>query len=480
MAKQSRIFGGEKGWLQPLVHLTNNVISFIGVFLVTTAGVAWLFILPVELRQGADHPYLGIIFFALIPAAFLLGLLLIPLGIWLRLSGETKRHQLPEIFPPLTWKNQDFRRLLKFVAVATAANVVIGGYYTQATVHYMDSRDFCGTTCHTMTPEYTAYLGSPHLNVACVECHVGEGTGAAIRAKMRGVEQLVETATGNFNRPIPTPVHTLRPARDTCENCHWPQKFGGYRIRVWDKFAEDELNTQAKTVLMMRIGGGSMTTGIHGFHTAPGVVIAYAADPTRQTIPWVRYTDAQGNATEYATSDWTPETESEYEIRQMDCLDCHTRPSHQFLLPERALDNALALGDVDPSLPWANKTGLEILKAGYESTAEAEARIPAAFIDYYSSEHPEIWARRRADVEQSAAALVAIYKRNVFPEMKVDWGTYPDHIGHTDFPGCFRCHDQMHVSAEGRAISMNCSSCHQLLAMEESDPEVLRNLGIHP
>jgi len=480
MANGEKFFGGARGWLQPLVHLTNNPISFIGVFLVTAAGVAFLFILPVEVRAGARHPYLGIFFFVVLPLIFFLGLLLVPLGIWLRLRGERRRHILPEVFPPLTWQNRDFRRLIKFAGVATFFNVIIGGYYSHATVSYMDSSGFCGLTCHTMKPEYTAYLDSPHVNVPCVDCHVGTGARANIESKWRGAGQLVAQLLDHYERPIPTPVVTLRPARDICETCHWPQKFGGYRLRVLDKFAEDERNSPSKSVLVMRIGGGSMTTGIHGFHMAPGIVIEYAADPKRTEIPWVRYVDAQGNATEYQTEAWTPENQGKYERRTMDCLDCHTRPSHQFQLPERAMDQALSLGRIDPSLPWVKRKGLEILKKEYSSTAEAEQEIPAALIEYYQKEHPEIYAARREAVERSAQGLLAVYKRNVFPEMKVTWGTYPDYIGHTDFIGCFRCHDDLHTSADGKTISQDCSACHELLAVEESNPEILAKLGIHP
>ncbi|MCP5120738.1 MAG: cytochrome C, partial [bacterium] len=380
----------------------NNTISFIGVFLVTTAGVAWLFVLPVEASEGASHPYLGILFYVILPGTFFLGLVLTPLGISLRLRKERKRHILPDVFPPLNWRNRDFRKLVKFVSVATVMNIIIGGYYTHATVTYMASSNFCGVTCHSMTPEFTAYTGSPHVNVACIDCHVGAGAEAYVESKMRGVAQLIATTLDNFERPIPTPVHTLRPARDTCEQCHWPQKFGGYRIRVWDKFDEDEQNTAAKTVLVMRIGGGSMTAGIHGFHTAPGVVIEYASDPARQHIPWVRYTDPDGNTTEYTTEEWTPGIAPNYEKRLMDCLDCHTRPSHQFMVPDRALDQALAIGQVDPSLPWANKKGLEILQAKYSSTAEAEQAIPAALVGVYQTEHPEVWSTRQRVVESLA------------------------------------------------------------------------------
>jgi len=466
-------------WLSPLIHLSNNPISFVGMVFITTAVVAWLFVLPVEIREGASRPYLGIFFFVVLPATFFLGLALVPLGIYLRRRTELLKQIYPAEFPPVNWENPDFRRLVKFLSVATVINVIVGGYYTHATVTYMDSAGFCGLTCHVMKPEYTAYLDSPHVRVACVECHVGPGAEAHLKSKMSGVRQLVAMFTGNYPKPIPTPIKDLRPARDTCEQCHWPQKFGGYRLDVLDKFAEDEQNTPSKTVLVMRIGGGSMTTGIHGFHMKPGVVIEYRSTPDRQVIPWVRYTNPEGHSTEYAVSDWDPSKADQYEYRIMDCLDCHTRPSHRFLLPGRAVDRALALNQIDPTLPWAKKKSLEILQANYATTAEAEQKIRAAFIDFYRTQYPELYQKRQQDIERSAQALVAVFKRNVFPEMKVTWGTYPDHIGHTDFPGCFRCHDEMHTSKDGRTIRQDCSACHELLAIEESNPEILARLGIH-
>ena len=432
----------------------------------------WLFVLPVETREGASHPYLGILFFLILPAMFFLGLVLVPLGMFWRLRQERRRGTLPERLPPVTWSNPEVRQLVKLVGIATIANIVIGGYYTHAAVSYMDSAGFCGTSCHVMKPEYTAYLDSPHVNVPCTECHVGTGAQAYIESKWRGVGQLVAITLNNYEKPIPTPVHSLRPARETCEHCHWPQKFGGYRMRVWDKFAEDEQNSNSKTVLVMRIGGGSMRTGIHGFHVAPGVSVEYASDPKRQTIPWVRYTDASGKSTEYAGEEWKPENQSKFEKRTMDCLDCHTRPSHQFMVPERALDIALSTRQVDPSIPWVKKKGLEILRASYASTAEGQARIPAVFRETFKGANSEV-------VEKSAQGLLDVWQRNVFPEMNVAWGNYPDQIGHTDFPGCFRCHDDLHKSSEGKTIAQDCSACHELVAMEESNPEALSKLGIH-
>ena len=467
-----------QGWLSPLVYLTNNTISYIGVFILTTAGVSWLFVLPVEAREGARHPYLGIFFFVLLPLVFFAGLTLVPLGIYLRYRREKKKHVYPTAFPRLDWGNVEFRRLSLFFTAATIANIIIGGYYTHATVAYMDSDTFCGTSCHSMTPEYTAFKNSPHVNIGCTDCHVGSGTGAYLKSKLNGASQLVSTVLDNFPRPIPTPIHNLRPAREICETCHWPEKFGGYRLRVWPGYAEDAENTLSETVLIMRVGGGPVKNGIHGVHVASGVRIEFLTADDRSDIPWVSYTDPSGRTVEYATEGWEERQASGLERRTMDCLDCHTRPSHRFLMPEQAMAVALSTGQIDRSLPWIMKRGLEVLTAGYSSTAEARDRIPKSLEASYIEEHPEVFGGRAADVRSAARVLVDIYGRNVFPEMNVDWGTYPDQIGHTFAPGCFRCHDEMHSSPEGLTITQDCDACHELLLVEETDRGVLERLGV--
>ncbi|MGD8726692.1 MAG: NapC/NirT family cytochrome c, partial [Gemmatimonadales bacterium] len=347
--------------LAALIYLADNPLSYAGLFLVNSAAVTWIWVMPVMFKEGTSHPYLGIFFIAILPMLFVAGLALLPIGAWYRYRRQLAKGIYPDEFKPLSWDNPAFRRVGVFVVAVTGLNVLVGGYYSQTAVKYMDSSTFCGTTCHTMTPEWTAYQDSPHKNVPCVECHVGSGRRAKLESKVNGLRQVWMMARNSYSRPIPTPVHNLRPAREICESCHWPEKFSGVSMQVLDKFEEDEHNTASKTVIVQLIGGGNVTTGIHGFHVAPGIVIEYRADEERQVIPWVRYTEASGEATEYVTEDWDPASAQEFELRTMDCMDCHTRPSHQFQLPRRALGGALGAGLIDPSLPWIYKVGLEIL-----------------------------------------------------------------------------------------------------------------------
>jgi len=464
--------------LSPLIHLSNNWISLIGVVVVTTATVFWLFLLPTTMRGEIHNPYNGILAFLLLPGLFIFGLLLIPLGIYRQNKGERRRGLYPATFPPLNLKNMEFRRLLTFVGVTTFANIVIASQLAYGAVSYMETVSFCGQTCHTvMQPEFTAYQSSPHSRVECVQCHIGPGESWFVRSKLSGIRQVFAVAFHTYETPIPTPVHNLRPARETCEACHWPQKYGEDRLQVINKFGDDENNSPVKTVLLMKIGGGNKGIGIHGTHLGPGVRIRYGhSDAQRQIIPWIEY-DGPDGKTVYRAEGAAADGEG-LTIREMDCIDCHNRPAHSYKLPERAVDEAMSAGDLSASLPFARKKSVEILKKEYASREAAAARIPAAWEAYYRETYPAVYRERQAEVVKSAQGLLAIYNRNVFPAMKVTWGAYPNNIGHTDFPGCFRCHDDSHASADGRKVTQDCGACHNLLALEEAAPKILTELGV--
>ncbi len=462
-------------WISPVVYLSNNWISLIGVVLVTAATVIWLFLLPVTLRGGIAHPYLGILVYLMLPTVFVAGLILIPVGIYWKRRRQRAAGQYPVDFPPLDFQNRELRKLLAFIAVTTVLNVIITSQFTYSAVTYMDSVSFCGTTCHTvMKPEYTAYQGSPHSRVECVNCHIGPGASWFVRSKLSGVGQLFAVALNNYPAPIPVPVQNLRPARETCETCHWPQRFGEDRLRDIPTYASDEANTLTHTVLLVHIGGGQHRAGIHGMHLGDGVRVRYfASDERRQTIPWVEYTSG-GQTTVFAAKGAKPDPAK---VREMDCMDCHNRPTHVFELPERAVDHALSAGDISPTLPFVKKTAVEILKRPYSSEGEAASRIPAAFEEYYRNAYPQVYGQRREEIGKAGQKLLSIFNRNVFPEMKVTWGTYVNNIGHTDSVGCFRCHDELHASPGGKTITQDCTACHNPLAIDEKQPKVLSELG---
>jgi hypothetical protein len=371
------------------------------------------------------------------------------------------------------------------VTVASAANLLIVGTATFKGVEYMDSNRFCGTTCHTvMAPEYAAFLDSPHSRVGCVQCHIGPGAGWFVKSKLSGVRQVFAVALRTYSRPIPSPVHELRPARETCEQCHWPEKFLGDKVVVRKKYESDEANTPTTSVLVLKLGGRSWqgSVGIHGRHLdAVGRISYVSTDGRREVIPKVVYRDDEGRQVEYVSEE-TKVTKAELargEERRMDCIDCHNRPSHAFELPERAVDRALSEGRISRELPFVKKKAVELLRKDYADQATAERQIPQMLAEFYRTSYAELYRQRRTLVEAAGQAVVAIYLRNVFPEMRVGWGTHPNHIGHEDFLGCFRCHDESHKSADGRAITQDCGACHSILAQDEKNPKILQDLGLN-
>jgi len=456
--------------------LTRHWLSLAGVALVTTAGISWLFVLPQQIRGHVSNPYIGIIVFLILPIVFFLGLALIPIGVYL------SKRQIRQGLPGAGFdRRAALHRLAWFFGVITLVNVIIGTQVTYRAVEHMETPQFCGATCHTMHPEFAAYQNSPHSRVECVECHVAPGAAGWVTSKAAGTRQLIETVLNTYRRPIPSALESNRlvPARETCENCHWPQAFGGVRLRVFSKYADDEANTRTQTVLMMMVGGGKFA-GIHGAHVGRGVHIRYAAvDGARQTIPWVEYRNTTTGAVQtYVSSDSTADSLNALPKYEMQCVDCHNRPTHTFDLPDRAMDKALALGEIAVTLPYVKKKGVELLKASYNTSQEAADKLPRELVAFYQQNYPELYAKRSQDIGQAALAVLAIYNRNVFPDLKVTWGTYPNNLGHTDFPGCFRCHDGSHATRDGKSIIQDCSGCHEPLAIDEASPEILKTLGL--
>ena len=448
----------------------------VGVALVTTAGISWLFILPLNIRGHVQNPYVGIVLFLILPAIFFIGLALIPIGIYLG-----KRQIQQGLADAAVDRRTALRRLAWFFAITTLANILIGTQVTYRAVKHMETPQFCGGSCHTMAPELAAYENSPHSSVECVECHVTPGAVGWLNSKTSGIRQLVHTVLRTSPKPVPAGLATgkLVPSAGTCEHCHWPQNFNGVRLRVFSKFADDEKNTPSETVLLM-LTGGNKFAGIHGAHLGSGVRIRYAAtDATRQTIPWVEYRNTTtGDSQTFAESGSTADSVKSLPTYEMQCVDCHNRPTHVFDLPERAVDKGLAQGNIPVTLPYVKKESVELLKASYNTGKEAAEKLPAAFVSFYQKAYPELYAQRSQEVRQAAEAVLAIYNRNVFPDLKVTWGTYPNNLGHTDAPGCFRCHDGSHTSVNGKSIAQDCDSCHQSLATDEATPEILKTLGI--
>jgi len=465
-----------------ILTITSNLVGLVGAVLTTCAAALFLGLFFMEQVGFHGGPYLGIIAFLIIPALFVLGLVLIPIG-YVR---ERRRRRLAtesgEVVPelPIWALNRDrTRRNFLVFSGLTFVNVLLLAVATYKGVEYMDSTPFCGATCHSvMAPEYTTYQRSPHARVACVECHIGPGANWFVKSKLSGSWQVVSVALNLYPRPIPVPVHNLRPARETCEQCHWPAKFVGDSLRVRTHYAEDEANTELKTVLVLKVGG-IRPEGSHGihWHVDPTHEVRYRSDPTRETIYEVEMVQGGQVVTRWKGSAFdSPEAQAAREWRTMDCVDCHNRPTHIYRSPETELDTALEQRRIDRSLPYIRRQGLEALNGEYPSHEAARDSIRQQILAFYEKDYPDV-ARDKADaVEAAARELGQIYAWNVFPEMDIKWGTYLNHIGHMSSPGCTRCHDEEHTSEAGETISGDCSTCHTILAQEEENPEVLKTL----
>jgi hypothetical protein len=473
-----------RSWLQPIYFLGQNPVSLTGTVITTSTALTTIAFWFYEIfLPGPPHPYIGILVFLALPAIFVLGLLLIPAGIWIRRRSLREGGDLPGVFPAVDLHLPVVRRTLEWVALATGVNLLIIGTASYRGVAYLDSTNFCGTTCHVMLPENTAYHVSPHAHVACVDCHIGPGLPWMVRAKVNGLRQVYMVATHSYPRPIPSPVKDLRPASQTCEQCHWPGRFAGDKLLVRTSYTEDEKNTPQTDVVMLKVGGsnGQEATGIHGHHLADVARIRYiSTDSQRQTIPAVYYIDDLGKTTEFLSTDAKPTKEQldRGEHRVMDCLDCHNRPAHASEMPEGAVDKQMSIGRISPDLPYIRKKAVEVLKVNYTTREVAQQTITSEITSFYRTNYPEIGRAQSAAVQQAGQEVANIYLRNIFPDMRVTWGTHPNNLGHTDFPGCFRCHDGSHTSADGQTITNDCSACHQIVASGENNPKILTDLGM--
>jgi hypothetical protein len=478
------LFGKLEKSLRPVLFFGNNWISLIGGALTSASAFVLIgfWIVNIFGHGGSSNPYLGIVFDLILPGIFLLGLILIPIGIWVRHKMLESIGELPSAYPAINLRDPVFRRGIEIVVAATFINFVIVGTASYRGISYMDSPTFCGKSCHVMAPQWAAYQVSPHSNVACVDCHIGSGLSAAVHAKVNGTKQLIEVALGSYPRPILAPLSALRPARATCESCHSPTRFVGEKLLVETMYGDDEKNSITHNILALHLGGVdslSRQSGIHGHHLDHYEYVA--TDSTYQTIIAVNKHNPDGTITQFVSADWKGPITGV--TRQMDCMDCHNQATHIFKTAEDTLDEAMQDGSPNPALPFVHKKGMELIQAEYRSQAEAEAKITAGLDDYYRTQYPAVWTGQRAAVDAAAKTLVAIYDRNVFPDMKVTWGTYPNGMGHSapghnPSPGCFRCHDGNHTSKDGKTITNDCTVCHNLLASDEANPKQLSDLGL--
>ena len=447
--------------------MRRHPLATLGVAVATLSAFAFLFVFLADLFGLHTNPYLGIVFFLVLPACFVFGLLLIPMGLYLERRRRRKGLE-PHTWPRLDLNLPRHRRIVLAVASLTLVNVLIVSLAAYRGLEFMDSPQFCGQVCHTvMQPEYTAYQDGPHSRVRCVDCHIGPGAPWFVKSKLDGTRQVIAVLRGTYSRPIASPVKNLRPARDTCEQCHWPEKFHGDKVEVIREYGNDEKNTESVTRLMVHVGGGSerlgVATGIHWHMNVANEIEYVATDDKRQVIPYVRLKDRQGNVREYRVAGVTDEQLAGGEHRRLDCMDCHNRPSHSFSAsPERAVDGAIARGEIPRTLPFARREAVEALRVSYPDRETAEVSIDRRLRAFYGTNYAPLVPAHGAEIDQLVKGAQRVYARNVFPAMNVTWGTHENNLGHVDAPGCFRCHDDLHKTPDGRVIRQDCDLCHDI------------------
>jgi nitrate/TMAO reductase-like tetraheme cytochrome c subunit len=460
--------------------LLRNGTSLVGIAIALSSLIAIFFLVLVQLFGPETSPYLGILTYIIFPAILVAGLLVALIGA----MRERKRRHLSRMagevpYPRLDLNNPRSRRNLFIFTGFTIVFLTISAVGSYQAFEYTESVEFCGRLCHTvMNPEYVAYQNSPHARVRCVDCHVGSGAGWYVRSKLSGAYQVYAAAFNVFPRPIPTPVANLRPAQQTCEQCHWPAKFFGAQLKAFNRYSYDEGNTPRHTRMLIKTGGGSaesgQVSGIHWHMNIANEITYIALDDKRQVIPWVQMRSRDGKVEQYflKNSPVRPAELAGRPQRRMDCIDCHNRPSHIYNAPDLSVDRSMTAGRLDVTLPFLKKQGVMLLSAHYATTEAAVRAIGAGLTAFYQKNYPDVFTSKRASIDRAIQELKRIYQTNFVPEMKVDFRTHPNNIGHYYNAGCFRCHDGQHVSRSGRVISRECNTCHETLDQQEGPTKV--------
>jgi hypothetical protein len=442
----------------------NNWITAIGGVLAIGALFSFAFLVWMDFSQGEKNPYLGILTYVIAPIFLISGIAMALVGALMQ-----RRYALKHAGDrPDRWQidfgNRRQRRLIQVFGIGGTLFVMLSAFGSYQTYHYSESTQFCGQVCHqAMSPEFTTYKRGAHARVECVECHVGSGAQWFVKAKINGTHQLIAYTFDNYKRPIGTPIKNLRPAQDICEKCHWPEKFHGNIDVSFDHILSDKKNSSYSVRMLMHVNKsqpGGPLGGIH-WHVNPNSRVEYyAKDEKRQEIPWMRVVDTKdGTSRVFRTDDFKGEPPAD-QIRTMDCMDCHNRPAHVFPTANDSVEKAFAAGRISAKLP---NIKMVAVKAMTETNIKSPAEAPQKIADFVRSKYTD--RALATEVASTIAELEQIYATTMFPERKADWREYPSNIGHKDWPGCFRCHDDKHKTTQGQAVrSSDCTSCHTIIS----------------
>jgi nitrate/TMAO reductase-like tetraheme cytochrome c subunit len=454
-----------------LPETLNNRVSFIGGIIAIISILLMAFFFIVTLLHQQSSNYLGLFIFIILPVFLVIGLIIIPIGViikrrQMKTTGEAKSAKVWVI----DFTDKAHRNAAVIFTFGTILFLFLSGIGSLEAFHYTETVEFCGKMCHkVMKPEYVAYQNSPHANVSCVECHVGPGADWYVKSKLSGLRQVIAVIKNDYPHPIPTPIKDLRPARETCEQCHWPEKFYSNLLVREKHFLTDDQNTEWNIDLRMKVGAShsalGMSEGIH-WHINEDILVQYwDMNNDRETLPYVRYINkVTGDTTVYldAEVDFDPDTIKLDELRTMDCMDCHNRPSHNYNTPQNFVDFGLTDGSIPKTLPGIKSIAMTVLHEDYDTEEQADSAIEAGIRSYYTDNYPDADSLS-ADIEQAIAGVKEGFSKNIFPYMKASWKVYPDQIGHMEYNGCFRCHNDRHENESGNLISKDCNLCHTIL-----------------
>ncbi|MFP3983086.1 MAG: NapC/NirT family cytochrome c [Desulfurivibrionaceae bacterium] len=458
-------------WGHIIRGMWRSPVGLMGVTITTVSATLLVIGVVFDLFGFFKNPYAGFFTYLVLPAGMVIGLLLIPFAAYLR-RRKWYKYGISREHLKLNLSDHRHRRWVVFFMVATVINICILAIVGYEGYHFTESPYFCGKLCHTvMEPEYTAYKRSPHAKIKCAECHIGPGASWFVRSKISGLRQVAAVATDSYSRPIPTPVEELRPARDTCEECHWPEKFYGKKVKEFYSFSNNDQQDPEIKEISLHIGGHNPKTekfeGIH-WHVSNNVEVSYLpADEERTKIPKVRVERADGSVDEYVREGMeipeAEEGEKEHEWRVMDCIDCHNRPTHRYDMPKERVDFGLLSKRINREIPGIREDSLQILNKEYPTREEAKEKMIEDLLSLQKNRNAEQAVKYEEDIREAGQYLLETYLNNIWPGMNISWGTYKSHIGHQQSEegyGCFRCHDSMHLNEKGESITQDCTLCH--------------------
>ncbi len=470
--------------------LFRNFISFAGFAIVIAALTSIALLVLVEFSGGSDNPYTVLVTYILLPSVMGFGFFVAIVGALLERRRRRKQPDSPIApYPVLDLNDPSRRRSLVALIAGGFIFLFLTAFGSYRAFEYTESVSFCGEQCHTvMKPEFISHQAAPHASIKCVDCHVGGGPEWYVRSKFNGMRQLYAVAFDTYDRPIKTPIHNMRNANETCAKCHWPEKYYGDKLKVFNHYGYDENNSLRQIRMMIKVGGGSPERGevggIHWHMNLDNEITYVATDERRQEIPWVRMKTKDGQIIEYtsASANLTAQAIEQAEKKRMDCIDCHNRPAHIYLSPNQAVDQAFAAARLDVTLPFLKMKAVEVLARKYNTEDEAVAVILADLPRYYRETYPDVYSAKRASVDAAASEVASIYRTYFFPEMKTDWSSHTNNIGHFNAQGCFRCHDGQHKSPEGRVIRNDCAVCHTTLDQTFAGQRIVPTDGLfqHP